>query len=34
VASGIVTAWILTIPASALVSAIVYYAIRVFVAGG
>jgi PiT family inorganic phosphate transporter len=31
VAGGIVTAWVLTIPASAIVSAIVYWAIRIFV---
>jgi len=33
VAGGIVTAWVLTIPASALVSAIVYYGIRLFLPG-
>jgi PiT family inorganic phosphate transporter len=33
VARGIVTAWILTIPASAAVSAVVYYAIRLIVPG-
>ncbi len=33
VAGGIVTAWVLTIPASALASAIVYCAIRLFVPG-
>ena len=33
VASSIVTAWILTIPAAALVSALVYFAIRLFVPG-
>jgi PiT family inorganic phosphate transporter len=33
VAGGIVTAWVLTIPASALVSALVYYGIRFWVAG-
>ena len=31
VAGGIVTAWVLTIPAAAIVSAIVYYGIRLFV---
>ncbi len=34
VAGGIVTAWILTIPASAIVAAIVYYGIRLFVPAG
>ena len=34
VAGGIVTAWVLTIPASAIVAAIVYYGIRLFVPGG
>ncbi len=34
VAGGIVTAWILTIPASAVVAAIVYYGIRLFVPAG
>jgi inorganic phosphate transporter, PiT family len=33
VAGGIVTAWVLTIPAAALVSALVYCAIRVFLPG-
>ena len=34
VAGGIVTAWVLTIPASAIVAAIVYYGIRLFVPAG
>jgi inorganic phosphate transporter, PiT family len=34
VAGGIVTAWVLTIPASAIVAAIVYYGIRLFVPEG
>ena len=34
VAGGIVTAWVLTIPASAVVAAIVYYGIRLFVPAG
>ena len=34
VAGGIVTAWVLTIPASAIVAAVVYYGIRLFVPGG
>ena len=34
VAGGIVTAWVLTIPASATVAAIVYYGIRLFVPAG
>ena len=34
VAGGIVTAWILTIPASAIVAAVVYYGIRFFVPAG
>ncbi len=34
VAGGIVTAWILTIPASAIVAALVFYAIRLFVPTG
>ncbi len=33
VAGGIVTAWVLTIPASAVVAAITYYAIRLFLPG-
>jgi len=33
VAGGIVTAWVLTIPASAVVAAITYYAIRLFIPG-
>lgn len=33
VAGGIVTAWVLTIPAAAVVSAIVYYGIRLFLPG-
>jgi inorganic phosphate transporter, PiT family len=33
VAGGIITAWILTIPAAAFVSAVVYYGIRIFVPG-
>jgi PiT family inorganic phosphate transporter len=33
VASGIVTAWVLTIPAAAVVSAVVYYGIALFVPG-
>jgi len=33
VASGIVTAWVLTIPAAAVVSALAYYAIRVCIPG-
>ena len=33
VAGGIVTAWVLTIPAAAVVSAIAYYAIRLCVPG-
>jgi len=34
VAGGIVTAWVLTIPASAIVAAIVYYGIHLFVPAG
>jgi phosphate/sulfate permease len=34
VAGGIVTAWVLTMPASATVAAIVYYGIRLFVPAG
>jgi inorganic phosphate transporter, PiT family len=34
VAGGIVTAWVLTIPASAIVAALVYYGIRLFVPAG
>ena len=34
VAGGIVTAWVLTIPASAIVAAILYYGIRLFVPAG
>ena len=33
VASGIVTAWVLTIPAAALISAVVYFAIRIWEPG-
>jgi PiT family inorganic phosphate transporter len=33
-AGGIVTAWVLTIPAAAVVSAVIYYGIHLFVPGG
>ena len=33
VAGGIVTAWVLTIPAAALISAVVYFAIRIWEPG-